>query len=364
MQVTFTIFYIIISIFLFIFYYRAFTQLNLKRFFMFWFPGTFATFGIRLLNEYFTDDLLKFLSFFSGLWMFFIYYSMFFILLKLLYDCFLSVKRRKITFSHANKWAKLCIVITAIAAVYGVNEAYSPIVRIEEISSPKIKSATSVVLVSDIHAGTILGKTYVEGLVKRINDLNADFVLINGDIIDYNFNIVKRQESLYPLQNIKTTSGRLLATLGNHDYYDKKEDLLIEYLKELNVKVLSNEKVSVGELTIIGLKDYSIDKSIEPLNKLYEINDPNFKIVLDHQPHRSAAASAAGYDLYLAGHTHGGAFFPNQLLTSMVNDMTYGRKVIHDLTTLVTSGYGFFGIPIRIGAEPEIVLIKLKPESK
>ena len=129
----------------------------------------------------------------------------------------------------------------------------------------------------------------------------------------------------------------------------------------MGISVLINESKEFDEIFVVGLKDFSKDQSSNNLDAYFTNHKNNFLILLDHQPRRIIEASKDGYDLYLAGHTHGGAFFPNQLFTSLIHKLDYGRKNFSDMTAIVTSGYGFFGIPVRLGVNPEYVVIDLKP---
>ncbi|HIU64720.1 MAG TPA: metallophosphoesterase [Candidatus Avacidaminococcus intestinavium] len=362
MNIIFIFIYLIASLLVFLFYHRAFGIFSSKKLFYSWLVCTTIFFSVRFLDNIISDTLLKWLSYFSGIWMFFIYYSILFFILKVLIDLVKSLITGKISITNGTLLAKICCFVIVSGIIYGSYEAYTPIVRTEEIKTKKITEPLNIIFVSDIHSGNILGKEFVAKLVNQINTLNPDFVLIGGDIIDHGYEVVARQNSLLPLKNISVTYGTI-AVLGNHDYLTHHEDLLTKELTKLGLTVLINKKIERANITFVGLKDYSKDSSLESLQDLYDIENKNYKVLLDHQPHRISAAAKSGYDLYLAGHTHSGAFFPNQLLTTFFNDMNYGRQSFENLVAIVTSGYGFFGIPIRINAQPEIVLIKLIPDN-
>jgi predicted MPP superfamily phosphohydrolase len=72
------------------------------------------------------------------------------------------------------------------------------------------------------------------------------------------------------------------------------------------------------------------------------------------------AACSAGYDLYVAGHTHTGQLFPNRLVTKKMYKLDYGRKEFGNLTAITSNGYGFWGVPVRTEVAPELVVINLK----
>ena len=261
---------------------------------------------------------------------------------------------------YATRLRKTGLVIIFICMVIGTIEAYNPVMRYEIIKTDKIISPVKIVLVSDLHLGTFLGLEYCENLVNRINKENPDLVLIAGDIIDDKYEIVKKQDSMKPLAKIEAKLG-VAAVLGNHDYFDRRTDEEIDYLKKIGVAVLVNEDKLFDHIYVVGLKDFSKDQSTNNLINFAINHNNKYLILLEHQPRRIVQASEEGYDLYLAGHTHGGAFFPNELFTSLIHELDYGRKNFINMTAIVTSGYGFFGIPVRLGINPEYVVIDLKP---
>ena len=347
-----------------VFYRKNFPFLSRKFGYLLWFFATFIFWVTRPLAPYLADCVLKILSMFGGYWTFFLYYTL---LLYLLHSLVLfALKRFKKTTIRLNYFSLLItkagLFIIFICMIVGTFEAYNPIVRHEIINTKKITEPVKIVLISDLHLGTFLGKEYCEKMVEKINAEKPDLVLIAGDIVDDRYAIVKQQKSMQSLANIKAKSG-VVAVLGNHDYFDRKTDEEIKDLKKLGVSVLINESIRFNEIGVVGLKDFSKDQSITSLRDLAINNNSNddFLILLEHQPRRIIEASDAGYALYLAGHTHGGAFFPNQFFTSIIHKLNYGRKQFSAMTAIVTSGYGFFGIPVRTGVNPEYVVIDLKP---
>ena len=89
------------------------------------------------------------------------------------------------------------------------------------------------------------------------------------------------------------------------------------------------------------------------------VDASSFNIAVDHEPLRMAPAARQGYDLYLAGHTHGGQFFPENVVTRRMYTLCYGVRRFGRLLAVVTSGYGFWGTPFRTGPRPEIVILHI-----
>lgn len=348
-----------------LFYYRQqFVFLKKRQGYLLWFLATFIFWLSRPLTTYLPFPVLKALALFGGFWTFFLYYSILLGILHYLILAFMKrVSKNKSNFGiYAARFRKAGLLIIFICMVIGTIEAYNPVVRYEIIKTDKIVRPVRVILVSDLHLGTFLGQDYCEKLVRRINKENPDLVFIAGDIIDDRYEIVKRQDSMKPLAKIEAKLG-VAAVLGNHDYFDRRTDEEIDYLCKIGVSVLVNEDKLFDQIHLVGLKDFSKDQQTEYLQSLSEKNKAKYSILLEHQPRRIDAASNAGYDLYLAGHTHGGAFFPNGVFTKLIHQLDYGRQDFADMTAIVTSGYGFFGIPVRLGVRSEYVVIDLQPAS-
>lgn len=358
----FLLIYYLASCLALVFYRKSFPFLSSKIGYISWFFATFIFWVTRPLASYLPDYTLKILSMFGGYWSFFLYYTLLLFIIHSL--VIFTLKFFKKTDSQLKYYSlmitKSGLVIIFLCMIIGTFEAYNPVVRHEMIATKKVTVPTRLVLISDLHLGTFLGKAYCEKMVERVNAENPDIVLIAGDIIDDRYAIVKRQASLEPLAKLKTKQGTV-AVLGNHDYFDRKTDEEINDLKKLGVSVLINESQSFNEIHVVGLKDFSKDQSASQLVTLIDNDKSKFLVLLDHQPRRMKQASANSYDLYLAGHTHGGAFFPNGFFTGLIHELDYGRRNFSDMTAIVTSGYGFFGIPVRLGVKPEYVIIDLNP---
>ena len=360
----FLLVYFLASFFALFYYRQQFVFLTKKQGYLLWIFATSILLISRSLASYLPFPVLKILALFSGYWSFFLYYTVLLGVIHYLYFAFMKrVSKNKNNFGiYATRLRKTGLVIIFICMVIGTIEAYNPVMRYEIIKTDKIISPVKIVLVSDLHLGTFLGLEYCENLVNRINKENPDLVLIAGDIIDDKYEIVKKQDSMKPLAKIEAKLG-VAAVLGNHDYFDRRTDEEIDYLKKIGVAVLVNEDKLLDQIYVVGLKDFSKDQQIEYLQSLSKSNKNNYSILLEHQPRRIDAASKTGYDLYLAGHTHGGAFFPNGVFTKLIHQLDYGRQDFDDMTAIVTSGYGFFGIPVRLGVRSEYVVIDLQPAS-
>lgn len=314
----------------------------------------------RLLSETMPTLLLKMSAWLSGLWIAFIYYSA---LLAVFHTLLWLIAKLFSLQLPSAKIAAAGLICLLLFISWGCYRAFHPVVRTEEITTTKLPAGSEykIVLLSDLHLGRILGADYAHQLAARINDQHPDMVLIAGDIMDERLAYVRQENSLSALQNIQAPLG-IWAAYGNHDYLDNPLQWR-QMLESSGIHVLQDESRLIQNFKITGLNDYSRRRDTAILDKLSTGNDSSYSIVLDHQPRRMLAAAAAGYDLYLSGHTHTGQLFPNRLVTKKMYLLDYGRKNFGHLTAITSNGYGFWGPPVRTELPPEIVVIKLKGTS-
>ena len=316
------------------------------------------TIGSRILPEATPLFIIKASSWLSGLWIAFMYYSV----LLALFHGVLYLGSKLLHFnlpSFKIACAGFALVVGFIA--WGTFRAFTPNVRTEEITTAKLPPNTSykLVLVSDIHLGRILGNAYAKELVEKINAQQPDLVLLAGDMLDERIRYVEQEDSLSPLAKLNAPLG-VYAAYGNHDYLDRPT-LWQQMLEANNIKVLRDTSIIVeNNLKITGLNDFSRNRSNDSLEKLSAENEKYYSILIDHQPRKIEPASAAGYDLYVAGHTHTGQLYPNRLVTKKMYKLDYGRKEFGKMTAIVSNGYGFWGPPVRTEVRPELVVINLK----
>ena len=262
---------------------------------------------------------------------------------------------------HVQKWAGIATLSALVLLIgYGSFNAYSPTVREYEISIDKEGPESGelrIVMASDMHFGYLSGKNHAIRMVEEINALQPDIVLFPGDIIDDDVVPYKSKGLGEILAQIKAPYG-VYASLGNHDRFSGEMEELIALLEESNMKILYDEVVTVdGWLTLIGRKDY-IDKERSSLADLMtEIDHSTPLFLLEHQPVQLGIAQQLGIDLMVSGHTHRGQIAPAHLITQRLFENDWGHLRKDQLHSIVSSGYGFWGPPIRIGSRAEIVLI-------
>ena len=328
-----------------------------------WFSGIYLAFTInaicsRALSPQFPLAFVKLSAWAEGLWVAFGYYTLLFALVHLVLWLFFKLLPVQLPWG---KITLITLVASLLTVAFGSLNAFSPVIRTEKLVTDKLAPGTSyrLALISDVHLGRILGRGYAEKLTQRLNQLQPDTVLIAGDLIDERIAYVEEDHSLAALAQLKAPKGVYLA-FGNHEYIDNPTRWQA-LVGSQGIQVLRDASTVIdGKLKITGLNDFRADSSTGALKSLAWENDKYYSVLIDHQPRRMLAAAANGYDLYLSGHTHTGQLFPNRQITKRMYLLDFGRREFGKLTAITSSGYGFWGPPVRTEAAPEIVLIEVK----
>ncbi len=253
----------------------------------------------------------------------------------------------------------------AIAVIFarGSWNAWTPVVRTYCVTVAKKaggRERLRIAAASDLHLGGVVGRGYLQTLVDRVNELKPDIVLLPGDVLDDDIGPFKRARMDDIIGGFRAELGTY-AVLGNHEYYGGSIEEYTALMAKAGIPVLTDETLLVADsFYLIGRKDKTAEgrggrKTIEALLDGADRSLPLF--LLDHQPSALKEAAASGIDLSLSGHTHRGQMAPNHLITRRLFELDWGYKRIGPLHAVVSSGYGTWGPPIRLGSRSEIVLI-------
>lgn len=262
-------------------------------------------------------------------------------------------------------WGILIVLVGLL--VWGSYNARRPIVRQYKLTIDKPAGELHkirAVLASDIHLGPIIGRRRLEQMVEMINRINPDIVFFAGDTIDEDVPFFAERQMPAVLRKLRPPLGSY-AVLGNHEYLGGHVELAVRYLEKAGLTVLRDRMLKVKECLYIAGRDDPTLKQMtgrprQPLAKILNGADDAMPLILiDHQPYDLNAAKDLGVDLLLAGHTHKGQFFPNNLITSHVFEVDWGYLMKGRLQVIVSCGFGTWGPPIRIGNSPELVDIEI-----
>jgi predicted MPP superfamily phosphohydrolase len=222
----------------------------------------------------------------------------------------------------------------------------------------------TIVLASDLHLGTLVGKSRLGKIVDSINALDPDIIFLPGDIVDETVTAKDEVEFSAVMRRLRAPLG-VFAVPGNHEFYSGLERNLA-CLRACGIRVLEDEAVRVADgFILVGRRDPSslaTQESRLPIREILAKSgfDGSLPVILlDHQPARLEEASQAGVDLQLSGHTHAGQLFPLDIINRMVWELNWGYLRKENTQYYVTSGVGTWGPPVRTGSRPEIVRIRL-----
>ncbi len=221
----------------------------------------------------------------------------------------------------------------------------------------------TIVTASDLHLGVINAKRRTQIYVDTINAQRPDIVLLAGDVVDGALAPVTRRELGKILAQIKSKYG-VYAVTGNHEYIGTV-DASVHYLEQHGITMLRDSVIEVEGLYIAGREDLSYNRASGRQRKaLPELlaNADHMKpiILMDHQPFHLEQAEEAGVDFQLSGHTHHGQFWPINLITNRVYEVSWGYKKKTNTHVYVSCGTGTWGPPVRIGSTPEIMRFEMR----
>lgn len=247
---------------------------------------------------------------------------------------------------------------------YALYSAYIPVVRELSIHIHKpLNNPLRIAVASDLHLGRLFGNKAIERLHTMLSKYQADILLMPGDIMDDNtqaFNTYNMKDSLAKL--VASLPYGVYATLGNHDLYGHEQPIS-DSLRAAGVQLLNDEAthfIHQGEVVwLMGRFDNHKRQRVATTELLAQVNSAEPVVLLDHRPSAIIEHSQLPIDLQVSGHTHNGQIFPANFIVSAINRLGYGYEAIGKGHFVVSSGYGFWGIPFRLGSRSEIWIINL-----
>jgi uncharacterized protein len=269
--------------------------------------------------------------------------------------------------------AAVLVIALGLAAWGNVEAMRTPRIKRVDVTIRRLGRGLDglrVVLLTDTHYGPIDRTQWSRNVTAAVNTLDADVVCHTGDIADGT--VQMRLEQAAPLGDIAAGMARVYVT-GNHEYYGNDAQGWLDHMQDLGWEPLHNRHVTVerggDRLVFAGVDDLTARGSGreghgEDHQAALAGVDPDLPVVLlAHQPKQIDGAVAAGVDLQISGHTHGGQIWPFHYLVRVDQPVVQGLSRHGARTQLYTSrGTGFWGPPFRVFAPSEITLLTLHAE--
>ncbi|HWN17872.1 MAG TPA: metallophosphoesterase [Gemmatimonadales bacterium] len=235
-----------------------------------------------------------------------------------------------------------------------------------EIALPGLGRDVVAMQLSDIHLGHHRGRKYLEKIVAETNQREPDIVLITGDLIDSEAAFLPGE-----LEPLARFSAPVYYVGGNHEMYVDAERTFAS-VKKYGVTILRNQVVETHGFQLVGLDYMNADedafdlhpsddsRTIKSVLASLHLKDGMPSVLLHHSPTGAQHAAANGIDLMIAGHTHGGQFFPGTLVATAIFPFTHGLYHRGPLQVFVSQGAGTYMSRVRLGTSNELNILQLR----
>lgn len=303
-----------------------------------------------------------------AIWMYGIYAIIYFhlIVISLVLEIAYRVLRRYRWFEIGFTTGIFSIIILAMILGYG----YYNINQVSEteytLESSKV-SDLKILQITDLHMSNAINKEELTAYCNEMSKLDADIVVLTGDIVDERTPLEDMRAACRILSTISNKKG-IYYVFGNHDPSTyalspafHEQDVKEEFEKN-GITVLKDQVVTVDNITIVGRLDRGIERDrVSSEELLKDVDKNNYIIMLDHQPLDLDKNASLGVDLQLSGHTHGGQLFPLREVQQLFTDvLVYGKRVNGPFTAITSSGISAWGYPLRTEGKSEYVLITVQ----
>lgn len=264
----------------------------------------------------------------------------------------------------AKKAVPAALILAFLLAAFSYYEAFHPrVAKVELFSSrlPDGLESLRIVQLTDVHLSRFIGRSNLKGMVDKAQAAQPDILVVTGDLVDADMSQRMGEAELLAAFQLRFGS---YAVLGNHEMYAGQVNS-VNFYKKAGLHLLRGEAVEAGGLIIAGIDDEAFGSrgNVLPPDKLLDAyrTDPRFVLFLKHRP-EPAPGTDGLFDLQLSGHTHGGQIFPGHLIIKKANGgFLHGLYSLSSRSSIyVSRGAGFWGLPYRFLATPEITVIDIK----
>lgn len=278
----------------------------------------------------------------------FTFYLLFIIIVLLVVEAFVPLPEPLTTI--------LALLFTLGITGYSIFNALDIKEKHVKLLFEELKNPLKIAHISDIHVGSINADSFLRKLVHKLNNINADFVVITGDLGDGSRLI--KEDSFLPFKNLNMP---IYFVTGNHDGYSGLDNVYVA-LNNANVIILNDKLESFrDDVEIIGI-NFSMENQFKEILNEFPPNEDKFSVLLHHLPVAWDISRKNNVNLQLAGHTHGGQFYPMNFIVKLVFPHLKGLFQEGDDYLYVSAGTGTWGPPLRSGSSSEIIVFELRPK--
>jgi predicted MPP superfamily phosphohydrolase len=258
--------------------------------------------------------------------------------------------------------AKVLLGTAAAAGIYGVfNASWTRVTRttVRLANLPEAWRGRKAALISDLHLGHVRNGSFLRRIVADVLKEKPDAIFIAGDL--YDGTAIDAKRAAEPLSQLTAPHG-VYFVAGNHEQFGD-DNKYLHAVEAAGVRVLENEKVEAAGLQIIGVpyRHASHTEHFASVLKGIDVDRGRASILLTHAPDHPQVAEAAGVSLQLSGHTHVGQFIPwSWVARRIYRQFVYGLSRVGKMQVFTSSGAGTWGPPLRLGSNPEIVVLQFE----
>jgi predicted MPP superfamily phosphohydrolase len=213
-----------------------------------------------------------------------------------------------------------------------------------------------IAMAADFHIYELTNTSFMDQFVDKINSINADIVLLPGDIVEDARDIPHMRYFEQKFRSVKSRYG-IFASPGNHEHYGRSREKF-DFFKDSGINLLNDSVVLIDHSFYLAGRsdDHEINRK-SPGFLMNPVFDSLPAILLYHRPPGLDSLNQSKIDIQVSGHSHHGQMWPFNYITDMVYELPYGYGKLNNTHVFVTSGAQGWGPPVRVGGHSEIMEI-------
>jgi len=272
------------------------------------------------------------------------------------------------------------VVASTLVTSFGVVAARQPRLTDVTLTAADLPAAFAgfrIALITDVHAGPGVSQAFVDRLVDQVNAARPDLIVIAGDLVEQT--VARTGSTLDALSRLEAPYGTVVTT-GNHEFLSGDVDAWLARWRAQGLTVLDNSGLQLTRagvsIDVLGIDDaqgggaHAPDLRAAAAQLAATFGTPGdgagrFRVLVAHEPRQASAdddlAARLGVDVQLSGHTHGGQLWPFGYAVRLQQPVIAGVQTVGGVTVVTSRGAGTWGPPVRVLADPEVVLVTLRP---